>query len=70
MDRLIELIYAEDPRVAIVACKAILDRALGKPRQQTEEPEERQPLDLSVLSPEEREQLAKLLAKVRAADEG
>jgi hypothetical protein len=34
--RLVELIDADDPRVAIAASNAILDRACGRPRQTQE----------------------------------
>jgi hypothetical protein len=34
--RLMELMHSDDERVAAVACNAILDRALGKPRQAPE----------------------------------
>ena len=37
--RLIELMDSEDERVATVACNSILDRAIGKPREVTPEPE-------------------------------
>ena len=39
--RLIELMGSDDERVAAVACNSILDRALGKPREQPAEPETR-----------------------------
>ena len=39
---------SDDERVALVACNAILDRALGKPREQREKPPEtRAPEDMS-----------------------
>jgi|HubBroStandDraft_6_1064221.scaffolds.fasta_scaffold140546_4 hypothetical protein len=37
IERLGELMESEDERVAAVACNAILDRAFGKPREQTSE---------------------------------
>jgi hypothetical protein len=32
IDRLIQLMYSDDPRVAAVAANAVLDRAFGLPR--------------------------------------
>ena len=32
IDRLIQLMYSDDPRVAAVAVNAVLDRAFGLPR--------------------------------------
>ena len=34
LERLIELIDSEDPRVALAAAKEVLDRAYGKPKQE------------------------------------
>ena len=51
--RLIELMNSEDDRVAVVACNAILDRALGKPKVL----EEKDDLvaKIKAMTPEERE---------------
>ncbi len=37
--RLVELMHSDDERVAVVACNSVLDRALGKPREQSPENE-------------------------------
>ena len=58
-ERLFELMENEDPRVATVAVKEILDRGVGKPRDHSNEQTQR--VDTSVLSPEKREALAALL---------
>ncbi len=40
--RLVQLMGSDDERVVVVACNAILDRALGKPREQ---PHDRDPME-------------------------
>ena len=38
VERLVELMRCDDPRVATVACNSILDRAFGRPREMPEKP--------------------------------
>jgi len=59
--QLIALMHDTDTRVAIVAIKEVLDRGIGKPRDHSNEQGGK--IDLSALSAEEREAMAKLLAK-------
>ena len=59
--QLISLMHDTDTRVAIVAIKEVLDRGIGKPRDHSNEQGGK--IDLSALSAEEREAMAKLLAK-------
>jgi hypothetical protein len=63
--RLIELMGDEDPRVSVVACNAILDRAWGKPRETppTEKPEA--PPNFSNLSDEQLAQYREIVATLR-----
>jgi hypothetical protein len=51
--RLIDLMDSEDERVAAVACNAILDRALGKPRISEEEKDDLV-ARVAAMTPEER----------------
>ncbi len=51
-----------DDRVIFMVTEAIMNRGIGKPRDHSGD--ERRKIDVSVLSPEERAGLAKLLGKV------
>lgn len=62
VQRQIELIGHEDGRIALVACAAVLDRGIGKPRDHSGEASTR--LDLSALDAAERAALMLLLRKV------
>lgn len=62
MARLIELMRCDDPRVALIACESIINRGAGKPRDHSSE-ESKQRADLSMLTPDQRRQLAELLMR-------
>jgi hypothetical protein len=57
IQRLIALMDSEDERVAAVACNAILDRAFGKPRVQTEEKDS---LEARIANMTRKERLARM----------
>lgn len=58
--RLVELIEDQDGRIAYMACMAVLERGIGKPREHAEEPAR---VDLTALSDDERKAMAALLRK-------
>ncbi len=60
--RLFELMASDDERVSFMAVTAVLERGIGKPRDHSNEPPSR--IDLSALTPEERQMMARLLQKV------
>jgi hypothetical protein len=59
----VELIGSADERVAFMATEAVLNRGAGRPRDHSDEDKQRQRVDLSALSPDERASLAALLVK-------
>jgi hypothetical protein len=68
--RLIELVESEDPRAAIAAANAVLDRAYGKPTQPISGDEDRPPViptpsvdALAKLSPADRKVIRDVLRK-------
>ena len=52
----------DDPRVVTMVTQAIIDRGAGKPRDHSNE-QDRGRIDLSVLTPDERQLMASLLRK-------
>jgi hypothetical protein len=62
--RQIELMKSDDERVAFMACEAILNRGIGKPRDHSAEESAKSQVDLSALSDDERASLAMMLSKV------
>lgn len=60
MQQLIGLMTCPDARVAIVAIMAVLDRGMGKVKEEPEEPAQ-SPMDVAQLTAAEREQLKALL---------
>lgn len=61
MMTLVNLLEDDDPRVTAVAAQAVLDRGLGKAKEQADEPQAGAPLDLSGLSDAELAVLRKIL---------
>jgi hypothetical protein len=61
IERLAELVRDPDGRVAVAACNALLDRAIGKPLQSVE-------VDARVSKVDSRELLASVLDRVAARD--
>lgn len=57
----LELMRSDDPRVAFIATEAILNRGIGKPKENDESPVR---LDLAALSDDDRATLALLLRKL------
>jgi hypothetical protein len=67
---LVELLDCDDNRVRVVAANAILDRAMGKPKEPMPERDGGRRLDFSGLSPAELAEMRRLLGKVGAAPPG
>lgn len=63
METLVDLMTCADPRVAYMAATAILDRGMGKPKEADsgEDNEAATKIDVTKLSPEQREQLRAIL---------
>lgn len=61
VEKLVKLIDSDDDRVALQACVAVLDRAMGKPKQTVETTERKSIIDLST---------AELLAIARSGGAG
>ena len=59
--RLFELMESDDQRVAFLAIKEIYDRGIGKPREHNDDQGGR--IDLSALSPDERQAMVEMLKK-------
>jgi hypothetical protein len=64
MNRVINLMHCDDPRVAFIACQTVLERGIGKPRDHSAEESAKSQVDLSALSDDERASLAMMLSKV------
>lgn len=62
--RLIELMSGDDERVAYMACMAVLERGIGKPRDHSTEEQAMAGMDLSKLSLADQEQLASMLRRM------
>ena len=61
----VELMGSDDPRVVFMATEAVLNRGAGKPRDHSNEQGTGR-IDLSVLTPEERQVMVNLLQKAMA----
>lgn len=62
-EKLGELMHDKDPRVALMACKEIIERAWGKPREMKDEPGDKRMFDPSAYSTEELKLLLALLRR-------
>jgi hypothetical protein len=65
MRRLVQALGSDDDRVAVAAAGMILDRALGRPREQAPEAQREAEIDLSALNSSELQVLAKLVSSGR-----
>jgi hypothetical protein len=59
----VELMSSEDERLAFMATEAVLNRGAGRPRDHSADGARQALVDLSALTPEQRETLAELLMK-------
>lgn len=68
IERLRELAADNDGRVAVLACKELLDRGYGKPSDELAREQPRALFDLTKLSPEDVETLKALRQKMQVAE--
>lgn len=70
--RLAQLVQSDDEKIALLAIKEVLDRTIGKPREETREandPQQATRLDASKLSQDEFRTLRGLVFKAAQVDE-